>query len=148
MNKAQLKKLNDIFVTSPHLSDREIARKTKLTHGTIGKYRKQFWELIDKEFIAHSVKKSIHEMRRSVEQWHKLKEQAQKILDDNKKTVTVVVMENKKKKIIGTTVELSPDEKRGLIHEISDLEAKIQEYGNDPEASQILKIMHNAIQET
>jgi len=147
MNKLQLKKLNQIFVESPHLSDREIGRKTKLDNKTVAKYRKEFWSVIDKEFVAHSVKKGIHEMRRAVQQFQLLKEKCQEILDKNEKTITVVVMEDKKKKIIGTTVELTPDEKRSLIHEISDLEAKIQEWGNDPEINEILKFMQNGIQE-
>lgn len=40
-----------------------------------------------------------------------------------------------------TKVPLEPMERIRIIHEISDLEVKIQEWGNDPEIAQILKAM-------
>ncbi|GAF89297.1 unnamed protein product, partial [marine sediment metagenome] len=46
LNKQQKKDLNDYFTTHPKLSDREIGKKLKLSHVTIGKYRKEFMALI------------------------------------------------------------------------------------------------------
>lgn len=143
LNKKQRKELNDIFTKSPKLTDREIGRKTKLSPVTIGKHRKEFWTLLDREFIDHGIKKSIFEMRRSVEHWKLLIDANYKILETNSKKLTAVVMEDGKKKIIGADVELSPDEKRNLLHEIAELEVKIQEFGNDPEINQLLTIMHD-----
>ena len=138
-----MKELNTIFIAHPKLSDREIGRKTKLSPVTIGKYRKEFWEVMNREFADKSIKMSIFEMRRSVEHWKSLIEQHYEELKNNKKHLSAIVTENGKKKFVGTTVELSPDEKINLRKRIEDLEAKIQEYGNDPEINEILKAMQD-----
>lgn len=143
LKKNNKKLLNEIFIKNPKLSDREIAKQTKISHPTISKYRKEFWSVIDKEFVDSSIKQCIHEMRRSVEHWKLLIQKNYEMLENNKKQITAIVMEDGKKTIKGTTVELSPDDKSRILHEIAELEVKIQEYGNDREISEILKLMVN-----
>jgi len=137
LNKTQKKELEEYFVTHSRESDREIGRKFKLSHTTVSKIRKEFYSVIKSEFIQTSVKQSIFEIRRSVDHWKLLIEKLYAELEKNEKEI--VIMNNGKK--IKTVISLEPLERIRIIHEIADLEVKIQEWGNDPEISQMLKVM-------
>jgi len=93
--------------------------------------------VIKSEFIQTSVKQSIFKIRRSVDHWKLLIEKLYVVLEKNEKEI--VVMEQGKK--IKTVISLEPLEMIKIIHEIADLEVKIQEWGNDSEILQILKVM-------
>lgn len=140
LTKTQKKKLYEFFTTHPNMSDRKIAEQFNLTNKTVGKYRKDFWSLIDKEFIDHSVKKGIHEMRRSVDHWKLLIDKLYAELETNQKAV--IVVENGEKQ--QSFMPLEPLERLKILQMIGDLEVKIQEWGNNPEVIQIMKLMYNA----
>jgi len=137
LNKTQKKGLEEYFVTHSRESDREIGRKFKLSHTTVSKIRKEFYSVIKSEFIQTSVKQSIFEIRRSVDHWKLLIEKLYAELEKNEKEV--VIMDNGKK--IKTVISLEPMERVKIINSIADLEVKIQEWGNDLEITQILKVV-------
>ena len=136
-NKKQRKELEEYFITHSQESNRVIAKKFNLTHPTVKKYRDEFYSVIKSEFIQESVKQSIFEIRRSVIHWKDLINKLYEELNTNQKTI--VMIDNGKK--VQSVIPLEPMERVKIIHEISDLEVKIQEWGNDPEIAQILKAM-------
>lgn len=137
LTKKQRKDLNNYFITHPRDSDREIGKRFKLTHNTIGKYRKEFWEVMDKEFMDRTIKSCIFEMRRSEEHWKLQIQRHQETLEKNKKTVVM----NSDGRTMKTEVELEPMERLRIEHEISDLERLIQEWSNNPQIIQLMKQM-------
>ena len=136
-NKKQRKELEEYFITHSQESNRVIAKKFNLTHPTVKKFRDEFYSVIKSEFIQESVKQSIFEIRRSVIHWKDLINKLYEELNTNEKTI-VMIADGKK---VASVVPLEPMERVKIIHEISDLEVKIQEWGNDPEIAQILKAM-------
>jgi hypothetical protein len=136
-NKKQRKELEEYFITHSQESNRVIAKKFNLTHPTVKKYRDEFYSVIKSEFIQESVKQSIFEIRRSVIHWKDLINKLYEELNTNQKTI-VMIADGKK---VQSVIPLEPMERVKIIHEISDLEVKIQEWGNDPEIAQILKAM-------
>lgn len=139
LNKKQKKEIEEYFITHSQESSRTIAKKFKLSHPTIQKIRDEFYAVIKEEFVQESVKQSIIEIRRSVIHWKKLINNLYELLESNEKTIVMVIDGNK----MQTKVPLEPMEILKINHEIADLEVKIQEWGNDPEISQILKVMEN-----
>ena len=137
INKKQRKELEEYFVTHSQESNRTIAKKFGLTHPTISKIREEFYAIVKSEFVQSSIKHSIFEIRRSVEHWKLLIEKLYKELETNEKEV-ILNSGGKQSKV---TIALEPMERMRIINSISDLEVKIQEWGNDPEISQILKVM-------
>ncbi len=137
LTKKQRKELEEYFITHSQESNRQIAKKFGLTHPTISKIRTEFYSVIKSEFIKESIKQSIFEIRRSVTHWKLLIDKLYSELDTNEKII-VMISDGQK---MQTKVPLEPMERIKIIHEISDLEVKIQEWGNDPEIAQILKAM-------
>lgn len=137
LNKKQKKELEEYFVLHSKESSRTIAKKFGLTHPTVQKIRDEFYSVIKEEFVQESIKMSIFEIRRSVIHWKKLIDDLYKMIEKNEKTIVMVMDGNK----MQTKVPLEPMEILAIRKEIAALEVKIQEWGNDPEISQILKAM-------
>lgn len=139
LNKKQKKDLEEYFVTHSHESNREIAKKFGFSHPTIKKVRDEFYAILKSEFVKESIKRSIVEIRRSVTHWKLLIQKMYDELETNEKII-VVINDGAK---MQTKVPLEPMERIAILKAISDLEVKIQEWGNDPEISQILTAMEN-----
>ena len=139
LTKKQKKEIEEYFITHSQESSRTIAKKFGLSHPTIQKIRDEFYSIIKQEFVQESIKQSIFEIRRSVTHWKLLIDKLYTELNTNEKTIVMIIDGNK----MQTKVPLEPMERLKIMHEISDMEVKIQEWGNDPEISQILKAMDN-----
>jgi len=140
MSKLQQKTKDDMktaFLQYRTKTNNQLSKMLKISHVTIGKYRKEYSLQIDTEFIAIVAGKFILEFGQAVDHWKLLIDELE-VLKQGKKTVF-------KKKEDGTfypeEVDLDPLDKLALIKEQSNLRARILFLASQGEVREVIKVM-------